>query len=103
MMPMLVVCQTLWIYIFKMEQAFNLGNQEGDKILYVCPTNWQGVEETTLENEVDQDDHWKPKNYKSEKKLHLNLDPQMRWNKIFLVWDGNHCLQAWLPYVNMVH
>jgi hypothetical protein len=27
----------------------------------------------------------------------------MRWNKIFLVWDGNHCLQAWLPYVNMVH
>jgi hypothetical protein len=52
----------------------------------------QGVGETSLEHEVDCDDHWKPKNYRFEKKLHLDLDLQMLWNKMVLVWDGNHCL-----------
>jgi hypothetical protein len=39
MIPMLVVRLALKINILKMEQAFHGGYREGDKVLYISPTN----------------------------------------------------------------
>jgi hypothetical protein len=45
MMSMLVVRLAFKINVFKMEQAFQMGYQKGDKMFYVFPTNWKGEEE----------------------------------------------------------
>jgi hypothetical protein len=38
-------------------------------------------------------------------KLFINTQPTFSHlkGKLFHVWDANHYLQAWLPYVNDVH
>jgi hypothetical protein len=44
MISMLVVRSTFKIDVFKMEHAFQMGYQKGDKIFHFSPTNWQGEE-----------------------------------------------------------
>jgi hypothetical protein len=39
------------IDILRMEQAFHVGYQEGDKVFYVSPTNWQGHEKSFHDHE----------------------------------------------------
>jgi hypothetical protein len=45
MIFMFVVNHAIKIDVLKMEQAFQTGYQKGDKVLYVSPINWKGVEE----------------------------------------------------------
>jgi hypothetical protein len=45
MISMHVVCLALKIDVLKMEQAFQIGYNEGDKIFYVSPLNWKGEEQ----------------------------------------------------------
>jgi hypothetical protein len=38
-----------------------------------------------------------------EEYFKTNLDLQKLSNMMFFVWDGNHRLQAWLPYIDRMH
>jgi hypothetical protein len=44
MISMLVLKSTLKIDVLKMEQAFHMRYREGDKVLYMFATNWEGEE-----------------------------------------------------------
>jgi hypothetical protein len=35
-----------------------------------------------------------------EKELENDEDLKVFCGKMFMVWDGNHCLQAWLPIID---
>ena len=38
-----------------------------------------------------------------KKILQIDEDLKVFSGKIFMVWDGNHRLQAWLPIINQDH
>jgi len=59
MISMPIVRPTLKIDVFKMEQVFQMGYREGDKVLYVSPINWQGEEAFVVDHIHEWDDHWK--------------------------------------------
>lgn len=45
MISMFVVNHALKIDVLKMEQEFRIKYHKGDKVLYLSPINWKGVEE----------------------------------------------------------
>lgn len=51
MVPVPIVCSTFKIDILKMENVFQMGYKEGDKIFYLSLTNWKGKE-----NSIDEDE-----------------------------------------------
>ncbi len=53
--------------------------------------------------ELEWNSQWKVENDRFEEFLNFNLDLQKLSHKMFFMWDGNHHLQAWLPYINRVH
>ncbi len=103
MIPMLVVRLALKIDILKMKQAFHDGYKEGNKVFFVSSTNWQGGVESIVGYEMEWNSQWKSKNDRFEEFLHSNLNLKKFSHKTFFVWDGNHHLEAWLLYINMVH
>jgi len=38
-----------------------------------------------------------------ERELYNDEDLKVFSSKMFIVWNGNHCLQAWLPLINRDH
>ncbi len=64
-----IVRPTLKINVLKMEQAFQMGYGEGDKVFYVYPTNWQGEEAFVIDHIHEWDDHWKVVNASFEEGL----------------------------------
>ena len=46
---------------------------------------------------------WKEVNAEFEKKLLADDDLNIFSNKMFMVWDGNHRLQAWMPIIEQFH
>jgi len=57
MISMLVMRPTLKINVLKMEQAFQMGYQEGNKVFYVFPINWQGEEAFVADHIHEWDNH----------------------------------------------
>jgi hypothetical protein len=57
MISMPVVRPTFKINVFKMEHAFQMGFQKGDKVFYVSPTNWQGEEAFVADHIHEWDNH----------------------------------------------
>ena len=47
--------------------------------------------------------NWVQANVQFEKELNISNDLRVFSGKIFMVWDGNHCLQVWLPIINNEH
>jgi hypothetical protein len=45
MISMPIVCLAFKIDVLKMEQAFQIGYHEGDKVFYISPLNCNGKEE----------------------------------------------------------
>jgi hypothetical protein len=89
--------------VLKMEQVFFMVYWKGEKAFYVSSTNWQGEDEYVC-NHVDYwSSLWKEKNAKFEK--FLAEDSHLYWlsRKMFHVWDNNHHLQAWWPYIDANH
>lgn len=63
---MFVVDHVIKIDVLKIEQAFQTKYHKGDKVLYVYPINWKGVEEI-IDSYVDSwNAHWHSKNEKFE-------------------------------------
>ena len=46
---------------------------------------------------------WKQVNEEFENKLLADDDLKIFSNKMFMVWDGNHRLQAWMPIIEPFH
>ncbi len=69
----------------------------------MAPLNWNDQEKFTDDHEVVWNPHWHSKNQRFED--FLLADPGMKSLSkcMFFVWDDNHKLQAWLPYIQLVH
>jgi hypothetical protein len=81
-----------------------MGYREGDKVFYVSTTNNKGVEKLVIPELFDSwDIQWQAKNAKFEEYLKADLDLQKLFNMMFFVWDGNHRLQALLPYIDRMY
>lgn len=80
------------------------GYMEGNAVFYVALENNDG-------NTVDVTDaiieswsaNWVRANDAFEKELQKDDDLRIFSGKMFMVWDGNHRLQAWLPIINRDH
>jgi hypothetical protein len=57
MISMPVVKSAFKIDVLKMEQVFQMGYWEGNKMFYVFPTNWQREEEFVANHIHEWDDH----------------------------------------------
>jgi hypothetical protein len=93
----------LKIDVFKMEQAFQMGYKQGEKMFFVSPTNWQGEEISISFVEALWGLLWKEKNDKFEEFLQGDVNLRLLFGKMFHIWDGNHKLQMWFPYIEIVH
>jgi hypothetical protein len=47
--------------------------------------------------------HWMFENERFESSCLLILTWSLSLGTCFFVWDGNHRLQTWLPYINYLH
>jgi hypothetical protein len=61
------------------------------------------IVDVTLQRINNWDDHWKTVNDKFEEFLQSKPFLHHIVGKMFHVWDGDHRLQAWFPYINEVH
>ncbi len=104
MNSMPIVRLALLIDVKKMEHRFQMRYREGDKVFYVSTTNNKGVEKLVIPELFDSwDIQWQAKNAKFEEYLKADLDLQKLFNMMFFVWDGNHRLQALLPYIDRMY
>ncbi len=103
MISMLVVRPSFKINVLNIKQAFHSNYHEGDKVFYIFLLNWKGEKELKDAHEVKWIVHWCSENQRFEDILLGNLDfkPHSRW--MCFVWDGNHMLQAKIPYIHCVH
>ena len=83
---------------------FMAGYKSGGPVFYVSTTSY------TLEEKMVSDDIRKTWSslWQNEDKLfeeHLRTKPAMAKysNRMFFVWDGNHRLKAWMPYIEECH
>ncbi len=88
------------IDVLKMEQEFKANYQERNKKIYVSPLNQKGEEEFQDQHMSYWNRHWMFENERFESFLLVDLDLKFFYKHIFFVWDGNHRLQVWLPYIN---
>ena len=80
------------------------GYMEGNGVFYVALENNEG-------NTVDVTDaiiaswsaNWIRANDAFEQQLQNDEDLKVFSGKMFMVWDGNHRFQAWLPIINRDH
>jgi hypothetical protein len=70
---MSIVRLALKIKVFKMEQAFQTGYRDGDKVFYVSPLNWKGQEEFKKQHMFSWSWHWMFENERFESSCLLIL------------------------------
>jgi hypothetical protein len=61
-----IVRPTFKIDILKMEQAFQMGYRQGEKVFFVSPKNWQREEVTISSYQDSWSLVWKKKNHEFE-------------------------------------
>ena len=80
------------------------GYLEGNGVFYVALENNEGkTMDVTPDIISTWSDHWVQVNAQFEEQLNLDEDLRVFSGKMFMVWDGNHRLQAWLPIINNEH
>jgi len=101
MVTMPIVHLAFKIDVMKMEQAFQMGYKEGERVFYITTNK----ERLSLWPKFQS-----PKVHLGSKIMKI-LRNSWRWmqtchlcvKKIFHVWDDNHRFQTWFPYINSVH
>jgi hypothetical protein len=93
----------LKIDVLKMEQTFLTEYHKGKKAFYVCLKNLKGEEELVSKYMPSWSSLWNRKNAEFEKFLQEDLNLSWPCGKMFIVWDRNHHLQTWQPYINLNH
>jgi hypothetical protein len=77
---------------------------EGNVVFYVALENNEGKTMVVTPDIIASwSDHWVQANAQFEKELSSDDDLRVFSRKMFMVWDGNHRLQAWLPIINNEH
>jgi len=80
------------------------GYMEGNGFFYVTlENNFSATVDVTPEISDHWSPSWKKVNESFEKMLLEDVDLKVFSNKMFMVWDGNHRLQAWLPIIDQDH
>jgi hypothetical protein len=80
------------------------GYLEGNGIFYVSMEDYDGrTRAVTDEVVATWSENWVAVNAEFEQLLQSDDDLRVFSGKMFMVWDGNHRLQAWLPIINDDH
>jgi hypothetical protein len=80
------------------------GYMEGNGVFYVALGNNEGKTiDVTLDIVASWSDKWVQANALFEEELNSDDDLRVFSGKMFMVWDGNYRLQAWLPIINNEH
>ena len=80
------------------------GYMEGNGFFYVALEDNHGHTSKLTPTVVSKwSSEWKKVNDEFEKKLLADDDLKTFLNKMFMVWDGNHRLQAWMPIIEQFH
>ena len=80
------------------------GYMEGCGFFYVALEDNHGhTNDVTSAVIANWSPQWKEVNEVFEKKLLADDDLRIFSNKMFMVWDGNHRLQAWMPIIEQFH
>ncbi len=91
------------INVLKMEQAFQMGYRQGEKVFFISPTIWQGEKIVVSTIESLWGPLQKEKNNRFEELLQGDLDFKPMFGKMFHVWDRDHIFQTWFSYIEKVH
>lgn len=90
--------------IRRLEQDFIDGYRGGDRCFYVSLTNDQGVSKDVTPMIMETwNTSWKRRNDEFEYQVSSDPDLAFLAKKMFFVWDGNHRLHAWYPYIERHH
>jgi hypothetical protein len=105
MISLLVVRPFLKNDILNLAAHFvSCGCLEGNGVFYVSMEDNEGRTKAVSEEIVASwSDNWRSVNAKFEQLLQNDVDLQQFPNRMFMVWDGNHRLQAWLSIINEDH
>ena len=80
------------------------GYMEGNGLFYVALQDNHGHTNDITPNVMAKwSSKWKDANEEFENKLLEDDDLKIFSYKMFMVWDGNHRLQAWMPIIEQVH
>lgn len=90
--------------IRRLEHGFWSGYRGRDRCFYVSTTNDQGGSlDVTDELGSSWNEDWLQRHEEFEAFLSRDLDLSFLSNKLFCVWDGNHRLMSWVPYIASKH
>jgi hypothetical protein len=104
MISMQVVSLALTNDILKLRGEFYSSYHLGVAIFLVSFEGIDGcIVDVTPERTNSWDDYWNVVNDEFEEFLQSKPSLHHLMGKMFHVWDGNHMLQAWFPYINEVH
>lgn len=105
MMPLLVVRPFLKNDVSQLTTHFMIdGYMEGCGFFYVALEDDHGHTNDVTPNVVAKwSSVWKEVNEEFEKKLLADEDLKIFSNKMVMVWDGNHRLQACMPIIDQFH
>ena len=105
MMPLPVVRPYLKNDVSQLAIHFMIdGYMEGNGFFYVALEDNHGHTKDVTPNVVaNWSSEWKEVNDEFEKKLLADEDLKIFSNKMFMDWDGNHRLQAWMPIIEEFH
>jgi hypothetical protein len=105
MISLLVVRPFLKNDILNLAAHFvSCGCLEGNGVFYVSMEDNEGRTKAVSEEiGASWSDNWRSVNAKFEQLLQNDVDLQQFPNRMFMVWDGNHRLQAWLSIINEDH
>ena len=83
---------------------FVQGYWEGRGVFYVSLEDKDGkMVDVTPATKESWSANWVLANDRFEEQLNADDDLKVFSGKMFMVWDGNHRLQAWLPIINREH
>ena len=105
MLPLPVVRPFLKNDVSQLATHFmNDGYMEGYGFFYVALEDNHGhTNDVTPSVVAKWSPEWKEVNEEFEKRLRADNDLKIFSNKMFMVWDGNHRLQAWMPIIEQFH
>ena len=90
--------------VYKLENKFVIGYQEGDWALYVSIYNDLNVAlNVSLDIISSWSNHWLEANKEFEKKLLKDVDLAPLFSKMFYIWKDNHQLTTWWRHINKFH
>ena len=100
MVVMTDVRQPLEVDIQKLRSEFTMGYKRGGPVFYVALRNF-AMEEGFVTEELRKG--WSKQWQKADREFEsiLNTSPYLKKfsNRMFCVWDGNHRLLAWYPFI----